>query len=890
MSLVSDLYERLRALFFRAREDREMHEELQFHVDMETERNRRSGMNTGEARRQGHLALGGVDQISEEVRDARGTRLLEDMKADVAYTARTLIRSPGFAIVAILTLAIGIGGSTAVYSAVDAVLIQPLPYQDPGQLVRLYMAYDYHNSDYHAWVTPVHFLDYRSRMSSFESTAALLTYSETGADIGRGDAGRRIRLLPVSADYFTVLRVPPALGRPFDRAAEDGPGAVADIGIGARSVVLSQSLWRQEFNGDPGAIGRTLVMNGEPFVVAGVMPAGFVDPIAGTIDAWIPMDLRAGKDVSNANNHYLTVIARLRPGLPIERAEAELDLLGTELAKQYPNAANSRARLYPLKEDVVGTSSRVLELMLGAVALVLILVCVNVANLLLVRASERTQEFALRSALGAERARLIRQLLIESLTLAIAGGAAGLVVARLGMSAIIVLGGGSIPRLSALHLEPRLLVFSFALSTLCAVGFGLAPALRAAQTEPGESLREQSRSATGGGARMRTREWLVAAQVALAFVLLVGTGLLVASIQRLRQVDLGFEPAAALAFELHLPDARYDSTARARFYDAFADQAGTLRGVTAVGGISKLPATGPYHQWGTQALTGPYANDERKGNVAAEQRIVSGRYFQAVNIPLLDGRLFDATDDARAPDRALVSKSLAEALFPGVRAVGQRLNTGGRVSEIIGVVGDVAVNAEGDPDQYVYHWHAQWAGDRNWALVQILRTSGSLDAAQADARALLTSMDPQLVMWKPMPLSDAVGQGEAQRTFTLRVLGCFAIVALALSALGLFGVLSYGVRLRTREFGIRMALGAQPGAIRRMVMRQGLTMTAIGTVAGLLGAVALSRIMVALVFKVSTFDPRVLGGAMLFMGCVAAIAAYLPARRATRVDPRTALQ
>lgn len=878
MSALSDMIERLRAFVFRRRDERELAEELQFHLDMEAAQNRRGGMDDAEARRRGLLALGGVERVKEDVRDARGTRLVEDTVGDFRFTLRTLARSPGFAIVAILTLAIGIGGTTAVFSAVDAVLLQPLPYQQPGQLVRLYQNDSTHPDD-RGFVTPVHFLEFRSRLSSFEATAAIVTYSETGADIGSGDGVRRIRLLPVSADYFDVVRVRPELGRGFSRDDETG----------AAVVVLSHELWEQQLRGDPNAVGHTLTMNGKPYTIAGVMPAAFADPVAGAVDAWVPIDAGPGRDASNADNHYFSILGRLRSGVSVARAQAELNVLGVALARKYPDAATARARLYPLKEDIVGSTSRSLEIMLGAVFLVLLLVCVNIANLLLVRGSERAREFALRSALGAERTRLVRQMLIESLTLAIAGDIAGLIVARVSMTAIVALGAGSIPRLATLTLEPRLLAFSLAIASLCAVGFGLAPALRAARTKPGDILREEGRSSTGGTGQMRLREWLVVSQVALAFVLLVGAGLLIASFERIRNVDLGIQPRNVLVFELNLPGARYDSTARSRLFETFAENARALPGVLAAGGVSKLPATGPYNQWGTVALTGPLANT-KEGHDGAEQRVVSGEYFKAVGIPVLEGRVFDAHDDGTVPNRVVVSKSLAERLFPGVRAIGQRIHTGGRDHEIIGVVGDVAVDAEGHPDGFVYHAHRQYAGERNWPLTQVIRTSGSLSSLRSDARRTLAVLDPLLVMYHPMPLEDAILRGEAQRTFTLRILAAFAAVALALSALGLFGVLSYGVRLRAREFGIRMALGAEGSAIRQMVLRQGLAVTTIGIAIGLAGALALSRVMASFVFRVSPLDPAVLIGAALFMGAVGTLAAYLPARHATSVDPRTVLQ
>jgi len=877
MSMLSDIVERVRSIIFRGRDERELAEELEFHAEMDARHREHGGLGALEARRQSALALGGVERVKDEVRDARGTRLLYDGSRDVTFSLRTLARNPGFATVAILTLAVGIGGTTAVFSAVDAVLLEPLPYQQPGQLVRLYYT-DARRKEEKGFVTPVHFLDYRDNLSSFSAMAALGTYSETGADVGTGDNVRRVRTLQVSADYFDVVRVAPFIGRGLQRAEETG----------APVVVLSQALWKERFGGAASAVGSTLVMNGTPYTVVGVSPDGFVDPLVGAVDAWVPMDLRPGRDLDNVDNHYLSVIARLRPEVAISRAQGELDRLSARLAERYAGARYAAARLDPLKEDIVGGSSRALEIMLGAVSLVLVLICVNLANLMLVRGTDRAREFALRSALGAERTRLVRQTLIESLTLAIAGDVAGIVVARLAMAAIVAVGAGSIPRLSSLTLEPRLLLFSLVVASLSAVGFGLAPALRAARTEPGDILREQSRSATSGGTQLRLRQWLVVSQVALALVLLVGAGLLMASFQRLREVPLGVTPDGVLAFELHLPDARYDSTARARFYEDVADRLAALPGVMAAGGVSKLPATGDFNVWGATPLTGPRAKTEH--SMATQNRVVSGKYFQAVGISLLDGRLFDERDDASVPRRVVISKSAADRLFPGVRAVGQRLTTGDGPREVIGVVADVAVNAQGAMAPYIYHAHRQFAGDRNWSLTQVVRTTGSMDAVQTEARRAIAALDPQLVMYKPVALTDAIGRGEAQRVFTLRLLATFAGVALGLAALGLFGVLSYGVRMRRREFGIRMALGAHGASIRRMVLREGLVVTAVGVVFGLLGAVALSRVLSSLVFGVSALDPRVIVGAALFMAVVGALAAYLPARHATVVDPSSVLQ
>lgn len=880
MSILSDLLERARVLLFRAREERELDEEIRFHLDMEAEHQRGSGVDAAEARRRGMIAFGGAERIKEEVRDARGTRLLEESAGDVRWSVRTLRRSPRFSLVAIVTLALGIGGTTAVFSAVDAVLLEPLPYSQPGQLVRLYQYTDgYPNG--HTFVTDAHFREFQRDLATFSGLAAVYDYSAQGADIGGNDGTERIRILPITSTYFDVLGTRPILGHPFEERDERG----------APLVILSNALWQNQFAGDPTVIGKALTMDGVPRTIVGVMPAGFSDPVSGSIDAWVPIAIDPAE--MSPGNHYLTVIGRLAPGVELPRARAELASLDVALAREFPDASDMRTMLVSLKEDVVGSSSRALELMLGSVGLVLLLVCVNIANLMLVRGSERQREFALRSALGAGGNRLVRQLLTESVALALAGAAAGIAVAIGGMKLLVMLAGGSIPRIEEASLDPRVLIFTLVIATASALIFGLAPARKAARSKPADVLREQGRSATGGGASSRLRSMLVVAQVALAFVLLAAAGALLASLQRLRDTPLGVRTANILTFELNLPAARYDSTARARFYEDYSAAVERLPGVRAAGGVSRLPATGSYNTWGTRAMTGPLAGAQgtaQQQSVGAEQRVVSGHYFRAVGIPLVAGRIFDARDDAAAPRRVVVSQSLAERLFPGADPLGQTLHTGGFDAEVIGVVGDVALDQEGREAPYVYHAHAQFAGDRNWALTQVVATDASPAQSLAAVRRATAELDPQLVVYRPTTLEDAIGRGVAQRIFTLRVLVAFAGVALFLAALGLFGVLSYGVRLRSRELGIRMALGAEAGVIRRAVIGHGLLLTGIGLGVGLVGALAMSRLLASLLFEVSPLDPRVLGAVALLMGMVAAIAAYLPARRATSLDPRTVLQ
>ncbi|HKI95171.1 MAG TPA: ABC transporter permease [Gemmatimonadales bacterium] len=884
---LSEVRYRFRAIFRRSRVERELDDELRYHLEREAEKYVRQGMNARDAMRRARLAFGGLEQTKEEARDARGISLVDVVARDARYALHGLKASPGFSAAVVLTLALGIGGTTAVFSAVDAVLLKPLPFQSPGQLVRIYSA-SVQRPDGENFVTPVHFLAYRQPTPSLQAIGALNTYDATGGDIGTANDVRRIRTLTVSADYFDVLRVHPAIGRGFTRAEENGPPT--DQGVGAYVIVLSHHLWEERFGGNPGALGRTLTVSGEPYTVIGVMPEGFADPIVGHgVDAWIPLDLTTGRDMANISNHWLTLIGRLRPGVSPQQAQADLDVLTRRLTAPYPGSRNDRTHVVPLKADVVGAASHSLELMLGAVGLVLLLVCVNVANLQLVRATERSTEFAMRSALGAGSRRLAGQLLTESLVLAAVGTLAGLVVARLAMSALEALGASSIPRLAGLTLDLRVLAFAAVIAAASAVLFGMVPAWHAARTDPADVLRGSGRANTGDRARGRLRTGLVVTQVALAFVLLAGAGMLFASFRAVKETPLGFASDHVLTFRMHLPEARYDSTARAVLYTRFNAAVEALPGVTAAGGVSWLPATGDYHSWGTTALSGPLAGT-RRAQTQADNRIITPDYFRALGIPMLAGRAFDARDGPGTPDRVIVSKDLAERLYPGVDPLGQTLVTGGRRATIIGVVPDVAVNPEGRIVPHVYHVHAQFAGDRNWALFEAIAGGGSPTALIPTVRRTLHGIDPLLVMDQPTPLGDVIGRGTAERKFTMILLLAFAGTALVLAVLGIFGVFSYVVRLRGAEFGIRIALGATPRAVLGPVMRQGAAVIGTGLVLGLLGAAATSRVLASMVFHVSPLDPRALVLAGLVLAAGGGGAAYLPARRAARADPRSTLE
>ena len=483
MSMWSDLLARARALFHRSREEREMAEEFRFHVDMQADALRKAGVDDTRARRDATRAFGGVEQVKEEMRDGRGTRLFEDAMSDVMLSLRTLRQTPRFTVVAILTIAIGIGGTTAVFSAVNAVLLRPLPYQQPGRLVRLYQVY-MGNRDDPTFVSVPEYEAYRSQVSAFGALSSVATYSRVGADIRVGDRPERLRLLPVSADYFQVVRAEPVLGRAFLRSEEtDAP-----------LVILSYQLWQRLFDGRADAIGSSLTMSGIPRTIIGVMPRNYADPLVPAVDAWVPQDLRPVNDQDDPQNHFLSVIGRLRPGETLARAQSELQMTSASLGHLYPRIKDEQATIIPLKDDLVGSATKSLELMLGAVGLVLLLACVNVANLLLVRASERSRELALRSALGAMRGRLTRQLLTESIVLAGAGGIAGILLGRALMPAVSALGAASIPRVSHLSLNWPVLAFAFVMSSASAIVWARAGASRVARGRDGRDARAKQGS------------------------------------------------------------------------------------------------------------------------------------------------------------------------------------------------------------------------------------------------------------------------------------------------------------------------------------------------------------------------------------------------------------
>jgi putative ABC transport system permease protein len=813
---------------------------------------------------------------------------LSALTRDLRFAVRQVWRSPGFSGVVIVTLALGIGGTTAVFSVLQAVLLAPLPYEEPGQLVRFYQQEPDKPATRH-YLTGAHFSSLRDHAAGFETVAAVANYRDTGLDLVRGGQAQRLRVLRVTSDYFHTLRSE-LQGPGFDR--RDELGTRRGSSTGNRRVVLNSALWRSVFRGDPAVVGSAVQLSGEPYEVVGIAPDGFDDPIIGPVDAWLPYNLASDTD---AENNSLSAIGRLRTGVRLEQAREELLSLSRSMKERWPAARLSAVVAVPLQDDLVTVARGPLHLLFIAVGLVLLVACVNVANLVLTRATGHINEFAVRLALGSGRRRLVRQMLIESLVLAGLGGLVGLALAGGAVRMLRVLGEGAIPRLKEVGFDPVVLGFAALVTVATAIGFGVAPALRFGRVSPVGALRQQSR-ATGTRTQGRIRNALAAAQLALALTLLVGAGVLLASFYRVQRVDLGFRIDRVLTFEMNLPSVRYDADRRADFQEELARRLRTIPGVTAAGGISFLPGTGSYHGWNTSIVSGPRAGSAvaTRDGFNIQHRTVSGDIFAALDIPVFAGRTFDARDEGNAPPRALVSANFARTAFPHMpfdSVVGQRISAGGRPTlEIIGVVSDVALDVYGAPTLVVYHSHRQFASNRNWTLSHVVATTLPTDRILAEVRAVVSALDPELVVYRAAPMTEVLGRGTRREQFALVLMGAFAGMSLLLAAVGLYGVLAYAVRQRTQEIGVRIALGATAAHIRLAILRQASVVLGMGLMVGIFGALVLGRWLTSLTFGTSPLEARIVVAAGAVLTTSGLVAAWLPARRAARVEPRYAMQ
>ena len=801
---------------------------------------------------------------------------IEVLMQSFRHSLRNLKNSPGFAAVVVLTLAIGIGANTVMFTVLDGILLSPLPYEEPDRLVRLYSANPERWSGVN-YVPGLAFLAYRERTDIFASLASAYSYREVGADLTRGDETRRIVTMPVSSGYFDVLGIAPLMGRGFRPEEETADAAVA---------VISHGLWQAAFGGDPEVLGKDIELEGRPHAVVGVMPAGFRNPVDWQVDLWRPENLQPGGR-NSWGNYYLSVIGKLRDGVSMEAAQEELEALGAAMFAENPDTNGAYGAIFPLLDDTVGETAPMLWVLMAAVAMVLLIACVNVASLYLVRSAERGKELAIRAALGAARRRLVAQLLGESLVLGIAGGAAGFLLAFVGLRAIIAMGPTTLPRAAELGIDLRVFGFATAVSLLTGLLFGVVPALRFSRPDLERALRDGSRGSAGRGQR-RLRGALVVAEISIALVLLFGAGLLAKSFTRLLDVDLGVRRDGILTYEIHLPASRYpEAQDRVAFYQRFFERVGGIPGVEAVGATSYLPTEGRYHIWGMGRTDQDL--DDNESWTSTDVRVIDGDYLDIMGVRLVRGRTFSAADTLDPPWPGLINESLAALAFPDHDPLGAVVAVGGDAFRIVGIVSDTAYDTRGSTSPKFYIRHDHFAADRNWAMIQTVRTSLEPTSIVGQLRSELRTVDPQLVLYRVRTFQDVVASGVSPQRFAMALMSGFAAVALLLAAIGIYGVLSYTVSQRTREIGIRMALGADRGSVRRMVLGQGLLLTGFGLLAGAAGALALTGWLSSLLFEVEPGDPAVLATVAALLIAVAAAAGYLPTRRATSVDPIQAL-
>ena len=797
---------------------------------------------------------------------------------DIRYALRMLVKNPGFTFVALLTLALGIGANTAIFSLVESILLRPLPYREPEQLVRLVQSSP--ELGLPVWgVSQAGFAAYRDQNRSFE---ALAIYTSGGTNLTGAGEPERLSVSNVTADFFKVLGVNPVAGRTFQEG-EDAPGK--------NSVcVISYGLWQRRFAADPSAIGQKLTLNNAPVEIVGIMPSTFKYPRA-EIDLWIPLAL----DANRTAPYFGQVIGRLKPDVTLAQAQAHTTEIVQNFGRQHPKASEAagldkgngpRTVITPLKEVVVGKTQKPLLVLLSAVALVLLIACANVANLLLARATARTREMVVRISLGATRGRLLRQLLTESVLLAVFGAIAGLALTAYGLTLLDKLPITGIARIEEVRLSGTVLGFTAALTVLTGLLFGFMPALRAYAMGVATGLRDGAR---GSVAQRHLNSALVAVQFALSLVLLIGAGLLLKSFQRLESVDVGFDPEQTLTMVATLPRAKYDDEIKVlRFYNGALEQLRNSPGIKAAGLTASLP-------FGEDGNTDGFIVEGQEPTNASETEqaevlSVAGGTFQALGIPLLQGRDFQDSDNSDTTRVAIIDETLARRYWPANDAVGRRIQTTGDQEwmTIVGVVGGIKQSSLSE-EKYPHLYMSMSQASQPRATF-VVRTDGPPQAAFSTFRAAIKQVDPDIPFQRVRLMTDRIGETLSTQRLTNMLLTGFAVVALLLAAVGIYSTMSLYVGSRTKEFGIRLALGAQPRALVRTVLRQGMSLTAAGVVVGLASAFALTRAIRSLLYEVSPTDPWVFVTIPLLLAVVALVACYLPARRATQVDPLVALK
>ena len=809
---------------------------------------------------------------------------MDSLWQDIRYGLRVLLKSPGLTAVAVIALALGIGANTAIFSVVNALLLESLPYRDAERIVILWEHSRRFGNERNV-LSPANFIDWREQSQSFEEMAL---FFDARFNLTGGEEPVELPGQAVTPNLFTLLGVEPILGRNLtaEDAAPDAPNA----------VVISYGLWQSRYGGDPGVIGRQLTLNTAQGSIVGVLPAGFQWHIqqnsqTGTpADIWVPFPL--GEDMRTRRGRFVQAVGRLREGVSLEQARAEMNTIAARLEQQHPNFnANWGATLVPLREQLVGDVRPALWIMLGAVGFVLLIACANVANLLLARAAARQKEFAIRTALGAGRRRVIRQLLTESVLLSTLGGALGLLLAWWGVEALVALSPRELVNLESVRLSLPVLGFTLGVSFFTGLVFGLAPALEAARLNTSESLKEGGRGTTAGGRSRRLRSVFVVAEIALALVLLVSAGLLVRSFIRLQAVDPGFRADNLLTMRVQLPRGAYQEDQRAiAFYRQAVERIGALPGVASAGAVSYLPFTGIAAATRFTIEGRPEAASGE--DISTEVRVTSGDYFRAMNIPLLRGRLYNEQEMTESRHVIVINEAMARTHFPNEDPLGRRITVtmseNPVPSEIIGIVGDSkheGLDKEARPTVFWPHPELSYR-----AMTIVARTAGDPLALAQAAQREIQAIDPNQPVSTIRTMEQWLAESVARARFNTLLLGLFAALAFVLAAVGIFGVMSYTVTQRTHEIGLRMALGAQSRDVLLLIVGQGLTLTLVGVGLGLAGAYALTRLLASLLFGVTATDPVTYGVVAALLLAVALLACYIPARRATKVDPMEALR
>jgi predicted permease len=859
---------RLRALFGRESVLQDIDEELRSHIEMATEENLKRGMAPDEARTAALKSFGDLSRNRERGYDVRGGGWLEAFWRDLRYGSRMLRKRPGFTLIAVFTLALGIGANTAIFSIVNAVLLRPFPYQAPERLVMLLERVSVTGGFSPSYPN---FVDWRAQNTVFEAISAVQqneSFNFTGAGEPERLQGRR-----VSAEFFSTLGVQPLVGRDF-LAEEDRPEA-------APAVILSYGLWQRRFGADPGVIGKHITLNLQSYTVVGIMPANF--HFGASADVTVPIGLQAERFRPRGRDPGADVVARLKPNVSDQQAETELNLIAARLEQQYPESnKNRRVRVTPLHESFVGDVRQPLLILLGAVGLVLLIACANVANLLLVRSSARQKEMAVRAALGASRRTLVRQLLTESALLVVSGAALGILLALWGTSFIASQLPDGIPRLQEANVDARVLVFTLAVSLLTGLLFGLAPALQASRPNLTEGLKEGERGSSG------RRQWLsglVIGEVALTLTLLVGAGLLIQSFRRVLAIDPGFKTQNLLKMQISVNNT--DGQQVANFFEQLQQNIRNLPGVTAVAVSNGLPfESANYPGFRIEGRPEP---DNKGGGL---RYCVSPDYFRTMGIELLKGRLFTAEDTRDSQRVIVINEVLARQHFPDEDPLGKRLKeTPTSPSlEIVGVVRHVEhynLDRHGLVQPQFYTNFNQTPARSIHVLVRTAVEPLSLVAA---VRAQVAALNKDQAVFNVRTMEQTVAKSVATRRFSMLLLTIFAVVGLALASLGIYGLMSYAVAQRTREIGVRMALGAQVRDVLKLVMGQGMKLALVGVALGLVAALALTRTMKTLLFGISATDPVTFAAIALLLIAVALLACFVPARRATKLDPLQALR